>query len=137
MHMRRRLHGSLTLWLLLALSLPHAAIATDYLMLHTEATGALLVDRASIRREGDSAQAWTLYRHDRPMPATDAVPGHIAQRTRFLFDCKSLRLAIAERHYFATRTGTQPSRTESVATPRFASPGSQSERMLLAAVCAR
>jgi hypothetical protein len=119
-----------------------AACAADYLLLQADADGALLIDRASIRRDGDSAQAWTLRRFDRAVPASAGVPGHQAIRALYRIDCASRRLAVAERHYLAAGTAAAPAAAnsgtpEANASPALSAPATQGERMLLATVCAR
>lgn len=114
-----------------------AAAAADYLLLQTDTAGALLIDRNSVRREGNAHQAWTLYRYDRPVPASDRTPAHQAIATHYLLDCKTQRLAVAERRYLGTGSDTHAVKIETVSGAPLAAAANQSDRMVLAAVCAR
>jgi hypothetical protein len=133
--MPRARHGGCLVVLLLAAG---AAFAADYLMLHADAEGALLIDRASIRRDGAVAQAWALHRFDRPVAASAVSPAHQAIRALYRFDCASRRLALAERQYLVggTAAAAEAGTTAPVAMPPLSAPATQGERMLLAAVCA-
>ncbi len=123
---------------LLALWLAAAAPAgaADYLLVHAETDGALLIDRDSLRRTGERAEAWTLYRYDRPVPPAPGEPRHAAMRSRYVLDCRARRLAITERIYLASPAGTAVGRA-TVGDAPLREANSPSERMLLAAVCGR
>ena len=114
-----------------------ATAAADYLLLQTDIAGALLIDRDSVRREGNAYQAWTLYRYDRPAPASDRIPAHKAVSTHYLVDCKTQRLAVAERRYLGSGRDAQAVKIETISGPQLAAAATQADRMVLAAVCAR
>ena len=78
---------TMSLYLAVSLAGAEAAAAPDYLLLQTDTAGALLIDRNSIRRVDGVQQAWTLYRHDRLVPAAELIPEHLAMAARYLFDC--------------------------------------------------
>ena len=93
-----------------------------------------MLDRASLRRGGDAAEAWLLRNHESG-PA--ALPQR-SERLHLRFDCRAGTLAVVETIAFSGSFGTGSEIDRGTAdAPRFAAPAQQTERMLLEMACAK
>ena len=118
---------------LLAGALPgHAA---DWLVIGSGATEVLMLDRDSVSRNGDRAEALMLHSHDRDVAATGDFPTHRSELSRLRFDCDTGTITVAERQFYSAALG-RGREVGKISAPAPATAASnQREKMLLEMAC--
>lgn len=124
----------LRLALLLALCAP-PAFAADWLLIWSGRDEVLMIDRSSVRREADRAQAWTMKTFDRKVD-NGGMP-HQSSRSHMVADCRAGRLGFDERIFLAGANATGGVvRAEKPERVQMAEPATAAEKMVFAMLCA-
>jgi hypothetical protein len=126
--------NQLRLGLLLVLCTP-PAFAADWLLIWSGPDEVLMIDRSSVRREADRAQAWTMKTFDRRID-NEGI-SHQSSRSHMVADCRAGRLGFDERIFLAGTNATGAVvRAEKPERVQMAEPATAAEKMVFAMLCA-
>ncbi len=126
--------NELRLGLLLALCAP-PAFAADWLLIWSGPDEVLMIDRSSVRREADRAQAWTMRTFDGRID-NGGMP-HQSSRSHMVADCRAGRLGVDERTFLAGANATGAVvREDKPERVQMAEPATAAEKMVFAMLCA-
>jgi len=109
--------------------------ASDWLVIGSGAAEVLMLDRDSVSRSGERAEALMIHSHDRDVAATGDIPAHRSELSRLRFDCNAGTITVAERLFFSAALGRGQEVGKASSPAPAAAASNQREKMLLEMAC--